>query len=169
VVGAFDALCVRPMRAVHWAAQTDYATLNAVIRKRLPLNYHHGQTNARTTGCERGTLHPNLLPPERAQTLQELVAALQGLSPALGSGNGSGGSSSAHGASGSSSGLPLCWLGGYDPSAAASCRITPGGGPAAARAAPAGGVGAAGAAECNAGGQMLQSFLDGLGSLNTFG
>lgn len=88
---------------------------------------------------------------------------------------------------------PLCWHGAFDPTAGGSCRILPVGGAAAAAtaagagaaaapaaAAAAGAVAAAGGgtrgaaaaaalAECNAGGEMLQSFLDGLGALNTFG
>jgi hypothetical protein len=92
------------------------------------------------SGCERGTPDPALLPVDRARTLSELLRAIQGVSP----------------------GLPLCWHTqalGEGP----SCRIMPPSGGAA------GAGAAAGLAECSVGRDFLQSFLDGLGSLNTFG
>mgnify|MGYP001811127783 CR=1 FL=1 len=100
-------------------------------------------------GCERGTADPEALPPARAQTLRELVAALRSLRGAQG--------------------LPLCWHV-RDPGEGPSCRIVPGGsggGAGAGGAAPP--AGPAALAECNAGGEFLQSYLDTLGALNTFG
>ncbi|KAI8466378.1 MAG: hypothetical protein J3K34DRAFT_524626 [Monoraphidium minutum] len=57
-------------------------------------------------------------------------------------------------------GMPLCWHA-RPASEGPSCRIYPG--------APRGGGGGGGLAECNVGGEFLQSFLDSLGGLNTFG
>ncbi|GBF87959.1 hypothetical protein Rsub_00671 [Raphidocelis subcapitata] len=124
-----------------------------------------GEIGGWVVACERGTRDPALLSPERAATLRELVAALQAVRPpAAGPGSGSGGgeagsSGGGVGGGGNAGQLPMCWHT-HDPSAGPSCRIEPGGG---------GSGGGGGAAECNAGGQMLQSFLDGMGALNTFG
>jgi hypothetical protein len=98
-------------------------------------------------GCERGTPSPALLTPDRAETLRGLLAAL---------------------ASAARPGLPLCWHA-RPPGEGASCRIAappPAAAPAAAVAAAAAAVPVG---ECNAGGEFLQSFLDSLGQLNTFG